>query len=106
MKYLCHLLILPKNTFKIHKARAVLQSMSYICRNVQISAKTITPVGVTELVDTPASGVGARNGMEARILFRAPVFAKITRGVILAKTPVTKAQGSDRGNILEYSTSS
>jgi hypothetical protein len=30
---------------------------------------------MAELVDAPASGAGAGNGVEVRVLFRAPVFA-------------------------------
>jgi hypothetical protein len=29
---------------------------------------------MAELVDAPASGAGARKGVEVRVLFRAPVF--------------------------------
>jgi hypothetical protein len=45
---------------------------------------------MAELVDAPASGAGARKGVEVRVLFRAPFWAKINRRINrLAKAKVT-----------------
>jgi hypothetical protein len=49
---------------------------------------------MAELVDAPASGAGAGNGVEVRVLFRAPVFAlKNHAGRDLAKTTEAIAKG-------------
>jgi hypothetical protein len=55
---------------------------------------------MAELVDAPASGAGAGNGVEVRVLFRAPVFAyKNHAGRDFSENSRSDSEGSDKENI-------